>query len=135
MARVLPDSMKVAGEVLAQCGAPVGHNVPKDLPGLLAVSPRFTAYRAGGVADESLLLDRANIYVIAWALAYEDARDLAETGRTLLQRAWRAGWSGTNGRITLWRELIAPNEVELANQPDGVHRFDAMYRINTRPPP
>lgn len=128
--RDLPDAAELGRAVLLQAGVPVGPDVP---PALASVSPRFTCYRSGGTVISPRLIDRPILTVIAWDVTYLGCRDLAETGQSLLLRAWLGGWDSPEGRIGKVQVLSAPSEVQLANTPYGVFRFDATYRLLTRP--
>jgi hypothetical protein len=130
LTRDLPDAALLVRAVLLQAGVPVGPDVP---PNLRDECPRFTCYRSGGQVATPRLMDRPIITVIAWGLTYEQARDLGQTGEALLMRAWLQGWSSAEGRIGKVTILSASSPVDLANTPYDVHRFDATYRMNTRP--
>lgn len=132
LVRDLPDAMELVREVLLAAAVPCGPDVP---PKLLAACPRFTAYRSGGQVLKPKLLDRPIMTVIAFDTTYEGARDLAETGQSLLLRAWLGNFHSANGSIGKVEVLSAPSQVQLANTPYGVFRFDATYRLHVRPAP
>lgn len=132
MVRDLPDAQRLVREILETSGALVG----EDPPAALATKvPCFTAYRSGGNAIRARLADQPLIHVIAWGGTLEEARDLAETGRTLIFRAWQSGYTSSLGRIGRVQERLAPVRVTTGQEPYGVWRFDADYSIVTRPAP
>lgn len=132
MTRLLPDAMKLTREILQQCGAPASADVP---PNLREKSPRFTVFRSGGVSSHLALVDRPTMQISAWGLSYEQARDLAETGRSLLWQAAAGvpGWNTINGRLNRLTEILGPTEVRTVGQPDDVWRFDFTHRLTVRP--
>jgi hypothetical protein len=131
--RLLPDAALLGKAILEQSGAPCSPDVPANL---LKYCPRFTFYRTGSGAVSSLL-DRATCQCIAWGTSYVQARDLAETGRTLFWQAWQSTpqFMTADGWACRIDEVSAPTETRTEGQPDGVWRFDATYTLWVRPLP
>lgn len=127
----LPDAQLVLREILLLSGVPVASTPPTELKTKV---PCLTCYRSGGNVIAPKLADRPLIHVIAWGGSYDQARDLAQTVRSLIFRAWRTPTVSALGRIGWVDEVIGPVQVATGTEPYDVWRFDADYRVIIRPP-
>lgn len=128
MTRHLPDVEALLIGLLADI--PARTQTPADVASHV---PMRAVYKLGGVALHGRFLDRPQVQISTYAATREQASDYAEAARDALFDAWRNQTRTDVGGIHKVVEVVSPFEVRTANQPDGVHRFDATYQVWTRP--
>jgi hypothetical protein len=96
--------------------------------------PFVHAYRWGGSFVHPQFLDQAVVDVHVYADDKTQALDLAETCRTAFFYAVEQQTVYPHGSLTQFGEQSAPVALRLPNQPDGLTRVPATYRLWVCPP-
>ncbi|MFJ4796946.1 phage tail termination protein [Kitasatospora purpeofusca] len=99
--------------------------------------PLVVARRVAGAATDPAGVDSAIIDVQCAAPTRREASLLARTARTVLLAACRAQHSGPDGHLSTGAEVSGPAELRTGAPAVGpdLSRFQATYRVTTRPHP
>ncbi|MEV7925309.1 hypothetical protein [Kitasatospora sp. NPDC088779] len=99
--------------------------------------PLVVARRVDGAASSSAGVDAAIIDVQCAASTRREASLLARTARTVLLAACRAQFAGLDGYLSTGAEASGPAELRTGTPTAGpdLFRFQATYRVTTRPHP
>ncbi|GAB7185929.1 hypothetical protein ATKI12_5760 [Kitasatospora sp. Ki12] len=136
MIPVLPDTDALVTAAL-RAGLP-GANVrvlwPDDWSTRL---PLVVARRVAGAATNPAGVDAAIIDVQCAATTRREVSVLARTTRTVLLAACRAQFAGPDGYLSTGADVSGPAELRTGAPTTGpdLFRFQATYRITTRPHP
>lgn len=133
MPRLLPDADALILALIrpALTGVDVATELPDDLGGRV---PFVVAQRVSGAAIHPRFLDRPTFNVDAWHTTRTAAADLAESVRVALVDAVEQQIVTEHGHVVNLDEQSGPAYLRTAEQPDTLHRFQAMYSLATRPP-
>lgn len=133
MPRLLPDADALILALIrpALPSVDVATEPPDDLT---ARAPLVVAQRVSGAAIHPRFLDRPTFNVDAWHTTRKDAADLAESVRVALVDAVERQIVTEHGHVSHIDEQTGPAYLRTAEQPDTLHRFQAMYSLATRPP-
>jgi hypothetical protein len=133
--RRLPDADELLKDILRGATLTAFVENPANLWALVESGPVAIAYRFGGKANATPLVDVATIQVITYGTSRKVAADCAETVRCALQDAAKNRAGNAHGYIERFAEVIAPAETRDPGLPDRKWRFDATYSITVRPNP